>query len=342
MSTAIRIRQSAQRPSDSKDVVHPSFASDSAALSGTSSFTDTHEERIEIIFDGIQFFYYKSPVLSPGLVRCDLTADTISFVFFAAGSGNLSARHEVKAPICFKERQQSILFVSSPGLSISTNSGKKAEVFVINLSRSYFSTLLRNDHPLHLSLQEYSGNDKIKQAVINSRVTPRMVALLYSMLQSEHQGEYNHLFFQARVMELLILQLEQLEKDHDSSSTISSEDKQRMLRAKEVIESNLSSPCSIIDLAQLVGTNDCYLKKHFKQAFGTTVYGYLQQKRMEKAKALLLEGKKKMTDIARSVGYKHASHFSTAFKKHFGYQPNKIRVLIASFLFESDMFAAFL
>jgi AraC-like DNA-binding protein len=327
MSTAMKIHQPVLRSSGQTDIPSPGFS-------------DANEESTGILFTDIQFFYYRSTDFSPGSFKCDISGPAVSLVFFAAGSGNLEVFPEGKNPISFKERQQALCFVSSPEVRIHTHSGKKAEVFIINLSLSYFSRLLPSQHPLHSSVPGHAEKNKLKQAAPANRVTPRMVALLYGMLQSEHQQEYNHLFFQARVMELLILQLEQLEKEQESKSPISAEDRQRMVRAKALIESNLSSPCSIIDLAQLVGTNDCYLKKHFKQAFGTTVYGYLQQKRMEKAKALLLEGKKKMTDIARSVGYKHASHFSTAFKKHFGYQPNKIRVLTAALFLESDIWAA--
>ncbi|MET0466165.1 MAG: AraC family transcriptional regulator [Chitinophagaceae bacterium] len=339
MSTAMTIGQPIH-PAGQKDSSSPTFNGEKAGSTSTAGFADEQEERIEVIFNEIHFCYYRSAIFSKGAVCCRLTEQMISFVFFVAGSGSLINPHNAQTPVSFKERQQALFFAFPPEIRLNTHPGKRAEVFIINLSISYFSQLLQADHPLRSALKEHAGNQTLKQAVSNSVVTPRMVALLYSMLQSEHQGEYNQLFFQSRVMELLILQLEQSEKDNDPGSSISSEDKLRMLRAKELIESNLSSPCSIIDLAQLVGTNDCYLKKQFKQAFGTTIYGYLQQKRMEKAKALLLEGTKKMTEIARSVGYKHASHFSTAFKKHFGYQPNKIRVLIASFLFESDIWSA--
>ncbi|MBO9658707.1 MAG: helix-turn-helix transcriptional regulator [Chitinophagaceae bacterium] len=332
MSTALKTLQPVLRSSEQNKI----------ASSRMSGFSDSDEERSGVLFTDIQFSYYRSTAFSSGSLQCEFTEPMISFVFFAAGSGSLMIPNEVNGGVSFKERQHSIFFVSAKELFINTNPGKKAEVFVINLSRSYFSRLLPAQHSLQSLLRAEPRSYQLKQATAGNRMTPRMVALLYSMLQSEHQQEYNHLFFQARVMELLVLQLEQMEKDQGPANMISVEDKQRMLRAKDLIESNLSSPCSIIDLAQLVGTNDCYLKKHFKQEFGTTVYGYLHKKRMEKAKTLLLEGKKKMADIARSVGYKHASHFSTAFKKHFGYQPNKIRVMIVAFFFESDLLVAML
>lgn len=61
--------------------------------------------------------------------------------------------------------------------------------------------------------------------------------------------------------------------------------------------------------------------------FGTTVYGYLHQLRMDTAKSLLLYQRNSIADIARQLGYKHTSHFRTVFKRHFGVSPGKKRKL---------------
>jgi AraC-like DNA-binding protein len=39
------------------------------------------------------------------------------------------------------------------------------------------------------------------------------------------------------------------------------------------------------------------------------------------AKTRLLDPKLKISDIAEKLGYKHATHFSAAYKKHFGELP---------------------
>jgi AraC-like DNA-binding protein len=133
-----------------------------------------------------------------------------------------------------------------------------------------------------------------------------------------------------------MLQLEQYEQESaaDIPEEVDEVNIKKMHMAREIIASNLARPCSIIDLAQQVGTNDCYLKKNFKQVFGTTIYGYLQKERMEKSKDLILAGNKKIAEVARIAGYKHASHFTTAFKKYFGYSPNKIRLGFLSFFYD--------
>jgi len=46
---------------------------------------------------------------------------------------------------------------------------------------------------------------------------------------------------------------------------------------------------------------------------------------MEYAKSLLVENDLSIAEIADKTGYKHATHFTTAFKKYFGFLPNKIK-----------------
>src|SRR5690606_12621322 len=100
---------------------------------------------------------------------------------------------------------------------------------------------------------------------------------------------------------------------------------EKILLAKQIIEEDLSKNHSIPELAKLVGTNVQYLKKYFKLYFGKTVMNYITEKKMEHAKELILTGNHLVSDVARMTGYKHSTHFTTAFKKHFGFIPNSLK-----------------
>lgn len=92
-----------------------------------------------------------------------------------------------------------------------------------------------------------------------------------------------------------------------------------------IIEYDLSKNYTISELAKEVGTNEQYIKKYFKQYFGKTVMNYATNIKMEHAKKLILTGEYRIADVARMIGYKHPSHFTTAFKKYFGFTPNSLR-----------------
>lgn len=90
---------------------------------------------------------------------------------------------------------------------------------------------------------------------------------------------------------------------------------------------------TIHELAKAVGTNEQYLKKYFKQYIGKTVQTYMKEIKMEHAKNLIMTGEHRISDVARMTGYKHSTHFTTAFKKFFGFIPNASRYI---FLLTSD------
>ncbi|NJK75120.1 MAG: helix-turn-helix transcriptional regulator [Microcoleus sp. SU_5_6] len=85
--------------------------------------------------------------------------------------------------------------------------------------------------------------------------------------------------------------------------------------------SNIESPPSLLELAKKAGINDYKLKIGFREVFGTTVFGYLRNQRMEQARQLLLEQQMNVSEVAQTVGYASLSQFSTAFKHYFGITP---------------------
>ena len=97
----------------------------------------------------------------------------------------------------------------------------------------------------------------------------------------------------------------------------------KIAEAKKILESNLQNVPKLAELARLVGLNETYLKIHFKSNFQNTVFGFVKSRRIEKAKELLLEGEMHVSEIAREVGYLHATHFSAAFKKETGASPKE-------------------
>ncbi|MGH2622399.1 MAG: helix-turn-helix domain-containing protein, partial [Sphingobacterium sp.] len=111
---------------------------------------------------------------------------------------------------------------------------------------------------------------------------------------------------------------------------------------KNLIDADFSQNHTIAELAKKAGTNEQYLKKYFKLCFGKTVMNYITQIKMEQAKKLILERNYRIADIAIMIGYKHATHFTNAFKKHFGIIPNSLRYTIVSFPFSSPDLLAYL
>ena len=74
----------------------------------------------------------------------------------------------------------------------------------------------------------------------------------------------------------------------------------------------------------LTGRSITTFKRDFKKAFNTTPQRWLTQKRLELAHYQFVEKHKKPIDVCYEVGFENLSHFSHAFKKHFGYAPTEL------------------
>lgn len=74
----------------------------------------------------------------------------------------------------------------------------------------------------------------------------------------------------------------------------------------------------------LTGRSLTTFKRDFRKAFNTTPQRWLTHKRLELAHYQLTEKKKKPVDVCYETGFENLSHFSYAFKKHFGYAPTAL------------------
>lgn len=79
------------------------------------------------------------------------------------------------------------------------------------------------------------------------------------------------------------------------------------------------------DLALQMGTNEYKLKYGFKQLYGTTVFRFLIQERLRKAKTLIQHSNLSLKTIAHMTGFKSTTHFSRAFKEKYGRPPSGLR-----------------
>ncbi|MFE5324501.1 response regulator [Paenibacillus sp. NPDC056579] len=88
--------------------------------------------------------------------------------------------------------------------------------------------------------------------------------------------------------------------------------------------SRYSEEINLEDLSKQLYLSRNYLNQIFKKATGETFTNYVIRVRMEKAKALLLEGKSMIYEISEKVGYKNVPYFSSLFKKYYGMNPSEI------------------
>ncbi len=92
----------------------------------------------------------------------------------------------------------------------------------------------------------------------------------------------------------------------------------------------LSRATSLRDLAERSGYSPQHLNRLFRRVLGVTPLQYLTRMRMERAAALLAEGRLTVSAVAGSLGYDDPYYFSRLFRQHHGRSPAHYREAIGS------------
>jgi len=201
-------------------------------------------------------------------------------------------------------------------------------VICINFNTSFLNRYLPNNHPAYQKLTNGLITKEISRlSPLNMYITPEISTILQRLENSPYSGFCDQLLLESKVIELLALQISQFEQPQTAIQPLQlkEEELERMHEAREVLLNHTGEKLSLRTLAHMVGTNEFNLKRNFKIAFGETVFGYLNQYKMEQAKTMLIEKDITIAELSLKMGYKHATHFTSAFKKYFGYLPNKIK-----------------
>jgi AraC family transcriptional regulator len=150
--------------------------------------------------------------------------------------------------------------------------------------------------------------------------------VLETLLNHSFTDTHENIFINAQSQMLLLYSLEcmvgEKEVEGFQCKFLANEaDREKIVQAREILLQHIGEPLTIKELSRKVAINECYLKKGFKEMFGTTIFDFYQGQRMEHARYLLYEKGLSVTEVSLLLGYSSISHFSTAFKKHTGLKP---------------------
>ena len=192
--------------------------------------------------------------------------------------------------------------------------------------------------PVHLSqfLKPGKLKDKLTDEVLSFThpssfaktlsLCSRTRLVLEALLNHTYTDTLENIYINAQTQMLLLYSMECMLGDKDVEQfqckfLANEQDREKIIKAREVLLQHIGEPLTIKELSRKVAINECYLKKGFKELFGTTVFDFYQSQRMEHARYLLYEKGLSVTEVSVMLGYSSISHFSTAFKKHTGLKP---------------------
>ncbi len=128
------------------------------------------------------------------------------------------------------------------------------------------------------------------------------------------------------VMELFVLISRALKMEWESSIKNKSPKIKELIQVSvNYIHNNYERDISLKDIAQYVFLSTSYFTRAFKEEMGISPISYLLKLRIERAKELLKETDKKISDIALSVGFSNQQRFNDIFKKYVKLTPLQYR-----------------
>jgi AraC-like DNA-binding protein len=156
-------------------------------------------------------------------------------------------------------------------------------------------------------------------------LTASMIAIVRDIQYCPYEGLIKQIYLQGKILELLALQLQPILVDRGTELKygLAAKTTESIYQAKELLVDDLEHPPSVLQLAQMVGVSDRTLQRGFKKLFGTSVFGYLSDRRLEKAEQLLRQSILTVANVAAIVGYSNPGHFAVAFKRKFGITPSE-------------------
>lgn len=204
---------------------------------------------------------------------------------------------------------------------------EETRVMYFEVSPEYFhNTFFDDDHDQNPALQKLRDRLERNEFTAHSTSTSAMQRrIIHDITHCPLDGSLGKLMLEASLQQMFALQLAEMMKDHSRRSRLSTRDREIIHAVKHHLQSTFSEDHSLLDLSRRFGLNQNKLKTGFREEFGVPVIEYLFQLKMDHAKMLLCSYGANVSEAASAVGYRHAHHFATAFKRKFGFSPSRLR-----------------
>ena len=155
-------------------------------------------------------------------------------------------------------------------------------------------------------------------------ITAQIRAVIKTLLQSPYEEKLHRHYIDTKIKEYFFLMLA------ESANTrlkvkVTPSDTERVHAVRDLIAQNIYDHYTNVEIARIVGMNECKLKMLFREHTGMGMFEYLLSLRLHKAKELLYDTDMSMKEIYTIAGYTRLTNFITGFRKHFSITPGEIR-----------------
>lgn len=204
--------------------------------------------------------------------------------------------------------------------SILIEGGKTTEMFGVAIGESRLKSYLGDE--ITKNLIDKVGLSNTHQTSV-MHLPMHVSSALKESLSSRHHGSIQSLYSQAKILEYLASLIDFFNKYEKVITDRRHRDKIYGLHDHLIrLEGKLPT---LNSLADQVGLSARQLNQEFSLEFGESIFSFISNYRLSQAKLAITESDIPLKVLADRLGYSHINHFTTAFKKKYGYPPGSLR-----------------
>ncbi|MFN4761750.1 helix-turn-helix domain-containing protein [Gillisia sp. Q332] len=254
------------------------------------------------------------------------TVHPLKFIFCSEGTvTHYFLEDEILHPI---DPFQNII-VSSSGYNghvLRFSANVQTHVSSLEIVRSSFSHRTNyNFKDLDPTLQElFKDEVSRKQFFYQGNYSLKAADIMDDINTKEFTGFLRSVYLEGKSYQMLVIQIAQYQDDETQEKLpkiLRKSDIQKVDYVAKRIQGDLGTNLTVESLAKEAGTNVNKLQEGFKYVYDLTVNKYIQHKKLEAAKEMLMASEKNISEIVLAIGLNNRSYFSKIFKEKYGVNP---------------------
>lgn len=200
---------------------------------------------------------------------------------------------------------------------------KKTRLVHLHVLPDVLNSMLREDVDfappcLRKVLEQGDAPDFFNQRCMSPKVQTAANELFFSM----RNNLGGRIYMEGKTLELLGLNLSEMDcPEKEKAFALCPRERDTIHAIRKELENKFASPPPLAELSETYYMGVHKIQAGFKSMFGISVFGFIKEFKLQKARMLFEEGDKNVSEVAWAIGYTNLSHFSTAYKKRFGVLP---------------------
>ncbi len=253
----------------------------------------------------------------PPLRQSPVFQDEACFLFFSEGGSEIAAPSE---KIHIHEHEGVLLKCGTYFADLFANGRSgQCEVCVIHFFPDILQDIFKGEVPYFV---KENKNTHYTQRIAKKDVFEHFIESLDFYFEQPELVNQEILYLKIKELILLLLHTDAADSIIELYSHLFTPQKASIT---EVIETHLFSQVTLEQLASLASLSLSSFKREFKKHFKETPAQYIRNRRLQKAKDLLVHSSLSISEISFQVGYEDSSYFSRLFSSSFMLSPSEFR-----------------